>query len=180
MGIEEARARALLVRGYLYWLVIFYSFFWVGWWQWDIPSFIRLFSDLGHRSLWALDHRLHIHSASLPGKLRVMKMKSTFFQESNDSLICARGLFMKPVKVFSMCPLYSCVGGVAWVGEWVLTTYFQLIYALFWFFRTLTICPNDTKETYSLGRWPNPSILYWLDFESFPNTLERVRALFFF
>jgi len=131
MGIEEARARALLFRGYLYWLVIFYSFFWVGWWQWGIPSFIRLFSDLGHRSLWALDHRLHIHSASLPGKLRVMKMKSTFFQESNDSLICARGLFMKPIKVFSMCPLYSCVGsgGVGWwVGPHnILSTHLRVV-----------------------------------------------------
>jgi hypothetical protein len=58
------------------------------------PQFYQTLSDLGHKSLWALDHRLHIHSASLPGKLRVMNMKkSTFFQESNDSLICARGLF---------------------------------------------------------------------------------------
>jgi hypothetical protein len=57
------------------------------------PQFYQTLSDLGHKSLWALDHRLHIHSASLPGKLRVMNMKSTFFQESNDSLICAQGLF---------------------------------------------------------------------------------------
>jgi hypothetical protein len=57
------------------------------------PQFYQILSDLGHKSLWALDHRLHIHSASLPGKLRVMNMKSTFFQKSNDSLICAQGLF---------------------------------------------------------------------------------------
>jgi hypothetical protein len=141
------------------------------------PQFYQTLSDLGRKSVWALDHRLHIHSASLPGKLRVMNMKSTFLSGKQwFTHMCTRSI-LKPIKVFSMCPLYSCVGGVGWwVGPHnILSTHLRVVL----FFHTLTICPNDTKETYSLGRWPNPSILYWLDFESFPNTLERVRACFF-
>jgi hypothetical protein len=45
------------------------------------PQFYQILSDLVHKSLWALDHRLHIHSASLPGKLRVMNMKEHFLSE---------------------------------------------------------------------------------------------------